>query len=139
MSFLHVYHHSAMLLLSDYAFRITPWPAMVFILAMNSLVHVLVYAYYFVAAANFRIPLWAKQALTVLQIVQFLLGLCYCFWGYVYYGFCVYSLIFGSTILALFMNFYLRTYVWSKKRGEISNKLAQSGESNGSPKKRKDY
>ena len=34
----------------------------------------------------------------------------YCSWGFLRHGFCVYSLLFGLTMVWLFGNFYYRTY-----------------------------
>lgn len=46
ISGLHVYHHSAMLLLSDYGRIHSPWPAICLPLCLNSVVHIFLYAYY---------------------------------------------------------------------------------------------
>ena len=65
LSFLHIYHHSAMVLLSDYGANVSPWPAMGFPLGLNSLVHVFVYAYY--AASSFG-PVHPRYKKTLTQV-----------------------------------------------------------------------
>ena len=44
--FFQVYHHASILLLTDYAYHYTPWPAIGVILGRNSFVHVFLYFYY---------------------------------------------------------------------------------------------
>src|SRR5690349_6962246 len=104
-----------MLLLSNYCYNISPWPCMVIPLALNSLVHVFVYAYYGTSALR-TVGDFYKQFLTVIQIAQFLIGLFYCTIGYLYYGFCIYSILFGLSMLYLFGNFYYGTYILKKEK-----------------------
>ena len=49
------------------------------------------------------------------QIAQFLLDFVFAGWGYLHHGFCVYGLIYGVIMTALFSNFYYHAYVM--KRG----------------------
>lgn len=106
-----VYHHSTILLLSDYAYHFYPWPAIGFMLALNSFVHVFLYFYYGQSALyQAQRPTW-KKMMTQLQIVQFFIGLVQCTYGYLYYGFCVYGIFYGVSMVVLFSNFYYQAYI----------------------------
>ena len=109
ISFLHVFHHSTMLLLSDYAYR-TQWPAMSVSLCMNSYIHVLLYFYYMRTVGATTAPVW-KRRLTELQILQFAIGIVHAGVGYIWHGFCLYSAIYGIALLLLFSQFYYYSYL----------------------------
>ncbi|XP_066304980.1 very long chain fatty acid elongase 5-like [Branchiostoma lanceolatum] len=111
MSFLHVYHHTSILLLSDFCYHHYPWAAMAVPLGLNSLVHVFLYLYYGLSAAFPDKPLTWKRRVTELQIVQFFIGLVHSSLGYLYHGFCVYGIAYGLSMVALFSNFYYRAYL----------------------------
>ncbi|XP_072347731.1 very long chain fatty acid elongase 5-like isoform X4 [Scyliorhinus torazame] len=114
ISFLHVYHHCSMLILSDLTYHYYPWPAIAPFLALNSFIHVVLYFYYGQSALNpIQRPAWKKR-MTQLQILQFLLDLILATWGYLYHGFCIYSIMYGLTMLGLFSNFYRKAFT-SKK------------------------
>ncbi|KAL8607338.1 hypothetical protein ACOMHN_039488 [Nucella lapillus] len=114
ISFLHVYHHSSMLLLSDLAAASYPWPAIAVYLAMNSFVHIVLYSYYGLTAFNpDKPPTWKKE-MTQIQIVQFFIGFVIAGYGYWYHNYCVFSFLYGITMTWLFSNFYYQAYV--KKR-----------------------
>ena len=99
ISFLHVYHHASMLILSDYAYRHSPWPAIAIFLCINSLVHVILYFYYGLTAWKPSVtPTW-KAHLTEMQIIQFLIDFVYAFIGYLYHGFCIYGFIYGFKVI----------------------------------------
>ncbi|XP_071131521.1 very long chain fatty acid elongase 4-like [Mytilus edulis] len=92
ISFLHVYHHSSMLLLADACYHLYPWPAMATYLATNSFVHVILYMYYCLTASfpNKSFP-WRKY-ITQLQILQFFVLFVHAAYGYLNHGFCIYGL-----------------------------------------------
>ncbi|XP_013177729.1 PREDICTED: elongation of very long chain fatty acids protein AAEL008004-like [Papilio xuthus] len=73
ISFLHLYHHSAMALAGWIAIKYFPGGQAAYIGWINSLIHVFMYTYYFLASfgPRFRKYLWWKRYLTVMQIVQF--------------------------------------------------------------------
>ena len=122
VSALQVIHHSLMPLYGFVMVRWLPGGHETFGGTLNSLVHVFMYGYYFLAALgpNVRKYLWWKKYLTVFQMIQFvvvfsrsmivILGVVEC--GYPRY----FSLISASiTVLffAMFMQFYSSSY--SKK------------------------
>lgn len=73
LTFLHVYHHTVMVLWSYYYLKYAFGEQGVAIGFMNSFVHVIMYSYYFLAALGPHMKkfLWWKKYLTGLQLVQF--------------------------------------------------------------------
>ncbi|XP_059156820.1 elongation of very long chain fatty acids protein 7-like [Physella acuta] len=111
ISFLHVYYRFSMLLLCDVARLFSPWPSIATFLALNSLVHVILYFYYgLVALTPENPPKWDKS-LTEMQIFAFGFGLFIAVNGYHYHKFCIYSILYIITILVLFLNFYFHAYL----------------------------
>jgi len=111
ITFLHVYHHATILLLSDYSYHFTPWPAIGVMLGMNSFVHVFLYLYYGQSALRpADRPQWKKQ-MTQLQMAQFVVGIVHSSFGYAHHGFCIYSIFYGLSMLGLFGNFYYHAYL----------------------------
>lgn len=114
---LHVIHHGLL--------PISIWPGVryacggqgTFFGFINSLVHVIMYFYYFMAALGpqFQKYLWWKKYLTTLQIVQFIIASLHCF--QMTFISCDFPIAFCWWIgahellfLMLFINFYKKTY-----------------------------
>ncbi|XP_071482808.1 very long chain fatty acid elongase 5-like [Diadema antillarum] len=115
ISFLHVYHHASMVLLTDFAYHYSPWAGIAFGLAINSFVHVCLYYYYGYTAQHPQgKPSW-KPRITELQIIQFLIGLVHNTIGYLHHGFCIYSMFYGASMLYLFSSFYYNAFLRKKK------------------------
>ncbi|KAL7124389.1 hypothetical protein ABFS83_14G045400 [Erythranthe nasuta] len=123
LSFLHVYHHAAVLVMC-YLWLAAAQTLFPVALVTNSSVHVLMYAYYLLAALGFRPP-W-KKMVTNCQITQFLFG--YLISGLMLYlhftgsgcsGFRVWvlNILFTTSLLALFINFHLKNYSHKRKFG----------------------
>ncbi|XP_050393077.1 elongation of very long chain fatty acids protein 1 [Patella vulgata] len=115
ISFLHVYHHSSMLLLSNIAYNSYYWPAIASILALNSFVHVVLYLYYGLSALRPQNPPQWKKQVTQIQILQFVFGFVLAFYGYANGHYCIYSIFYNSTMMVLFSNFYYHAYVKKPK------------------------
>ncbi|XP_064645692.1 very long chain fatty acid elongase 1-like [Lineus longissimus] len=111
ISFLHVFHHSSMVMLSNYAATVTPWPAIAPYLGMNSFVHIVLYFYYGLTALQPDNPPQWKKALTQLQIAQFMIILVFTLYGYQFHKFCVYSIFYPLSMMILFSNFYYAAYL----------------------------
>ncbi|RUS74437.1 hypothetical protein EGW08_017802 [Elysia chlorotica] len=122
ISFLHVYHHASMLLLSDMAYRFYPWQSIATFLCVNSLVHVVLYLYYGLTALNPDNPPRWKKEVTQIQILQFVVGLTIAGYGHIYHQFCVYSMMYGLTMIYLFSNFYYHAYI-KKRHTEVNGKV----------------
>lgn len=127
---LHVFHH-ALVPLSIYlvaTFSMTPFSG--FLIVMNSLVHVVMYSYYFLATYRSIVPyLWWKKYITRIQIGQFCLALVYFCLGYILLPrYCndppmvavVINLLNAVIFLVLFLSFYSASY----KRPEVASNVA---------------
>ncbi|XP_037070852.1 elongation of very long chain fatty acids protein 4-like isoform X2 [Pollicipes pollicipes] len=115
ISVLHVYHHTSMVLLTDYFYHLAPWPAISFPVMVNAFVHVCLYTYYGMTSSSISVPLQWKRRMTQLQIAQFAVGLAHATLGYLRHGFCGYSILYAITMIVLFGNFYVQAYVREKK------------------------
>ncbi|XP_061709622.1 elongation of very long chain fatty acids protein 2-like isoform X1 [Cydia pomonella] len=72
VTFLHVYHHSLMMLSTWCAIKYNPTDAVVFLGTINSLVHVVMYGYYGLSAyPSLAKYLWWKKYITSFQLIQF--------------------------------------------------------------------
>ncbi|KAM3450275.1 hypothetical protein NHJ6243_009834 [Beauveria neobassiana] len=72
-SFLQIYHHSGVLVGTWLGYRVMASPAWILVF-LNSFVHSLMYTYYVSRGISIRVPIAIKQSLTLLQIVQFVVG-----------------------------------------------------------------
>ncbi|XP_071632162.1 very long chain fatty acid elongase AAEL008004 [Temnothorax longispinosus] len=79
ITFLHVYHHTITAVFSWCYLKFLPGEQGVIIGFLNSLVHVIMYSYYFIAALGpkYKKYLWWKKYMTWIQLVQFALMLVY--------------------------------------------------------------
>jgi len=112
LSFLHVYHHSSILILAEISVNFAPWMSVAPLAALNSFVHIIMYGYwafrsYFGAEST---PLSVKKLITVVQIIQFVLGFTQCSIGYLHYRFCPYAALYAAFFMLLFSRFYVRVY-----------------------------
>lgn len=128
VTFLHVYHHATMFPLWYIGVKWVAGGQSLFGAMMNSLIHVVMYSYYGLAALgpDYQKYLWWKKYLTMLQLVQFVLGLSHAAqslyvrcpfplwmqWGLIFYGF---------SILILFLNFYFHAYIRPTKHKQMNN------------------
>ncbi|ORX46479.1 GNS1/SUR4 membrane protein [Hesseltinella vesiculosa] len=126
LEFLHYYHHSLTMVLC-YTQLIGKSTVSWVPIVLNLSVHVLMYYYYFRTAAGAKI--WWKKYLTTMQITQFIIDLCACYFcTYTYFAYTNWpwlpnmgtcagtegTALFGcallSSYLVLFINFYSKTY-----------------------------
>lgn len=124
VSFLHVYHHSTMAVISWIGFKFVPGGQTIIYPLVNSFIHIVMYTYYALAAMGPHMQkyLWWKRYLTLMQISQFVLligqtgvnAMANCQFPKIF----SYTVFFyASTILALFINFYRKAYL-SKRKDE---------------------
>ena len=118
--FLHWYHHITVLIFTWYIHF--TWMALgQWFTPVNALVHMLMYSYYALRAAGFKLPSNLMQVITVLQITQMFVGLfanlvavrelyherpCYLTWQ----GF-AFSMFIYSTYALLFLHFFYQRYM----------------------------
>lgn len=80
ITFLHLYHHTAVPILGWLAIKLAPMapPLFMFVL-LNSFVHIVMYCYYALAAFGPKIQkyLWWKKYITQLQLTQFAIFISY--------------------------------------------------------------
>lgn len=120
VSLLHIYHHSSILMLSEYAYTYGNWPAISVPLGLNGIIHVFLYFYYGQSALSpGQRPAWKKN-LTQLQLIQFMIGLCHMIVGYLQHGWCWYGIAYELTMIWLFSNFYYQAYL---KERAVAKKL----------------
>jgi len=118
IGFLHAYHHPATLVLT--------WTQLVdfsgmqwVVIWLNLCVHMIMYFYYGLAAMHIQVPF--KQIVTIFQILQFVLDLFGCYFGYAHIillsDSCVGTTRAGlvgcfiiTSYLYLFLDFYNETY-----------------------------
>lgn len=123
VSTLHVVHHAAMPLLTWLAKKIYLRPAIVSVIILNTLAHMFMYTYYFLAISSIcRKNMWFKKYITACQITQFNILLV----QYIYmassclarteqYVVSLICLVFLVYMDIAFINFYLNNYVFPKK------------------------
>lgn len=124
LTFLHVYHHSTVLIMC-YLWLHTSQSLFPIALLTNAAVHVLMYGYYFLCTFGIR-PSW-KRLVTDCQILQFIFS--FVISGQMLYehfggsgggcsgirGWC-FNAVFNASLLALFINFHLKSYAANRKK-----------------------
>jgi len=123
ISFLHVYHHASMVLLTWVMVKFTPGAAAYLGPLCNSFIHTVMYTYYMLSAfgPHMQKYLWWKRYLTRMQLTQFLIILLYCAflislnlqWVYCFIAWLQFSYL--ITLMILFANFYVKAYRTVKK------------------------
>ncbi|XP_025267384.1 elongation of very long chain fatty acids protein AAEL008004 [Camponotus floridanus] len=73
VTFLHVYHHTITAVFSWCYLKLLPGEQGIIIGFLNSIVHIIMYGYYFIAALGpkYRKYLWWKKYMTWIQLIQF--------------------------------------------------------------------
>ncbi|XP_077393483.1 ELOVL fatty acid elongase 8a [Festucalex cinctus] len=121
LTFLHVYHHSTMILNCWVGLKYTPGGQSFMSGLVNSLVHVAMYFYYGLAAFGPSMSkyLWWKHYLTILQLLQFFLVTLHTVYNL--FADCNYPdalnlivFFYALTLIALFSHFYYRSYITSR-------------------------
>ncbi|CAH1272720.1 ELOVL6 [Branchiostoma lanceolatum] len=125
--FLHWYHHVLTCIYSWYGLAYLVAPARYYG-AMNLTIHSVMYSYYAVRAAGFRLPKGLSMVITALQIVQMAAGLFIatvahlrfsagepCDWSV--FDALLTGLMYGSYFL-LFINFFFKAYVTKSPRSK---------------------
>ncbi|XP_071486805.1 very long chain fatty acid elongase 4-like [Diadema antillarum] len=130
VTFLHVYHHASMFILWWIGIKWVAGGQSLFGAVLNSFIHVVMYSYYCLAAMGpqFHKYLWWKRYLTILQFVQFCLGIVHAFNSlYVRCNFPLwmqYGLIaYATSMFLLFANFYLHAYIKGERPPKAQRKV----------------
>ena len=124
ISFLHVFHHSSITLIGEWGYRDFCITAYVPTVVLNSAVHVVMYGYYGLTAFYPLHDFSWKKRITQMQIAQFCLGLWHAIYGYLYFDFCIYSILYTCSMMVLFSNFYYHAFIRrSTERNPSKKKL----------------
>ncbi|XP_073820613.1 very long chain fatty acid elongase 7-like isoform X1 [Musca autumnalis] len=123
ISFLHVYHHAFMIFGTHWGLSVTFASHLSLIVVLNSLVHVVMYTYYLLAAMKLNIDLtpWKKR-MTIMQLLQFVTLLVHQILPFIHNPCNMHylPLIFGLSqsvmMLVLFSNFYYKSYICTDKK-----------------------
>ncbi|CAL1544806.1 unnamed protein product, partial [Lymnaea stagnalis] len=122
VTFLHVYHHTSMILFSWTVVKFLPKDSNISYPVVNCVVHIVMYAYYGLAALGpeMRPFLWWKKYITRLQIGQFFILIAQTVGIMIFdcpapTAFLVIIACYIFTILLLFLNFYIRAYLHSPR------------------------
>lgn len=154
VSFLHVYHHATMFPIWWIGVKWVAGGQSFFGAMMNSFIHVIMYTYYGVAVLGpeFQKYLWWKKYLTTIQLIQFVIGMIHAVQS-LYFS-CDFPewmhwalIVYGLSILSLFLNFYFHAYIKPKKskgekvekangKGEVSNGVTNGHFKNGTKAKK---
>ncbi|CAG0892981.1 unnamed protein product [Cyprideis torosa] len=125
ISLLHLVHHSVMPFNTWLGVKFTPGGQSTFFGLLNTNIHIIMYFYYTVAALGpkYQKYLWWKKYLTTMQIVQFVLVFLHAaqllFIDCDYPKIFVYLLMaFTLMFIALFTDFYIKTYLRSGRRNK---------------------
>jgi len=130
LSLLHIYHHSSMVLLTEWFYKFYPLTQIAFPSFLNSFVHVIMYTYYALNSINIPCP-W-KKYLTLLQLGHFAILIVHGVVGGIAFGDWPFSLyvVYELSMLFCFYNFYRKTYNKDKLQPkfptEDQNKKLQS-------------
>ncbi|XP_075223931.1 very long chain fatty acid elongase 7-like [Lycorma delicatula] len=129
ITFLHLYHHTSMVLSVWLYIKYVRGEQGIFVGLVNSVVHVVMYSYYLLSALGPSIQpyLWWKRYITKLQLAQFVILmtffgtlLCRCDVPLLQKIYNTYAVSQGITFIFMFSNFYIKSYLSSKKQNKIS-------------------
>lgn len=122
VTFLHVFHHSAMPPSVWWGLKYAPGGIVYTFPLVNSFIHIIMYTYYGLAAAGAYKYLWWKNYLTLAQMLQFLFFILHQSQVFLFNRSCNYPKVFPAAIiiyatlfLILFGNFYIKAY-WRQQR-----------------------
>ena len=130
LSFLHVYHHSTMPIVFWVGANFAAGGNTVFGPALNSVIHVIMYGYYYLASfgPRFKKYLWWKKYLTLLQLTQFTINLCFLV-NFMVRETCDFPLwlaqwmfFYMSSFLVLFGHFYIVSYTKGESASDDKKK-----------------
>uniref|UniRef100_A0A182QDD8 Elongation of very long chain fatty acids protein n=1 Tax=Anopheles farauti TaxID=69004 RepID=A0A182QDD8_9DIPT len=123
VSFLHVYHHTIMVSGSYFGLLFVPGGHATMLGIWNTLVHAIMYFYYFLSSYGSQYSGWWKQHLTRMQLAQFI-HLAFHFGIPLFFNrdcqfprlWMAIGFLQALFILALFIDFYIKSYVVKRKK-----------------------
>ncbi|XP_048759080.2 elongation of very long chain fatty acids protein 2-like isoform X2 [Ostrea edulis] len=133
ISFLHVYHHSSIVNIYWWVTTYIPGGQSWFCSSLNAFVHIIMYAYYALAAIpSMRGRLWWKKYITRLQLIQFVLiffhtiqttftGCDFPLWSHILLS------SYMISMMVLFGNFYVQAYIKKSRASHKKTDQIQNG------------
>ncbi|EUD66327.1 hypothetical protein C922_03243 [Plasmodium inui San Antonio 1] len=122
-TFLHVYHHISVFLIMWINASVGYDGDIYYVITVNSIVHFIMYLYYFLASMKFKVPVFAKACVTYIQMIQFLAiilpAFCVLFLkknSYYPRRLIALSFYYCISLLILFVHFAYITYIRPKKK-----------------------
>lgn len=145
ITFLHVFHHSFVLLMTWFYFKIAPGGSSAMFPIVNGIVHSVMYTYYILSTFETIKPyLWWKKYVTTIQLIQFII-LGVHFSAAALTPNCQYPRILSLTGLAiagmffsLFIAFYRETYLQNQRNLQNQKNLKLQEKRNGISKTERD-
>ncbi|MEE6464988.1 hypothetical protein FKM82_006427 [Ascaphus truei] len=125
ITFLHVYHHATMFNIWWCVLNWIPCGQSFFGPTLNSFIHVLMYSYYGLSVfPSMHKYLWWKKYLTQAQLIQFLLTITHTLSAAVKpcgfpFGCLMFQSSYMSTLVILFVNFYLKDNVQVTEKSTV--------------------
>ncbi|XP_060082458.1 elongation of very long chain fatty acids protein 1-like [Ylistrum balloti] len=139
LTFLHLFHHGFLPFNWWFGIKFAPGGWGTFHAFINAMVHSVMYMYYFLSAGGPTIQkyLWWKKYITTIQIAQFILVIFHTLSTFLFVKDCDYPDLFVKAVLfynlcflALFMNFYMKTYRQKPKFDDKEKKVYTNGQIN---------
>ncbi|XP_075682754.1 very long chain fatty acid elongase 2 [Rhinoderma darwinii] len=137
ITFLHVYHHATMFNIWWCVMNWIPCGQSFFGPTLNSFIHVLMYSYYGLSVIpSMHKYLWWKKYLTQAQLIQFLLTISHTLSAVVKpcgfpFGCLIFQSSYMTTLVILFVNFYLKTYKAKRSKSDANGTTASIELKNG--------
>ncbi|KAM3961883.1 very long chain fatty acid elongase 7 [Aphomia sociella] len=127
ITFLHLYHHSIMVIGTWGMLKYSPSHTLIFIGCINSLVHVVMYAYYGLAALGPNVAKYLtwKKYITSFQLIQFVLMIIQYFIAVQTSdcppskGIAAFTICNVMVMIVLFSNFYSKSYNKENKKKRL--------------------
>lgn len=130
VSFLHVYHHSSVIYISWVNASVGYDGEIYYVVALNAFVHVVMYAYYFMASLNSPVARLVKMFVTQLQMAQFLSMTAHACYHVYWQSSCRYPIrvtigyfFYVISLFILFRNFSKKTYGSGSQKGSGATKV----------------
>lgn len=136
VTFLHLFHHASILNIWWWVQSFLPGGQAWFSACLNSLVHIVMYAYYGMCLIpSLKEHLWWKKYITTFQLVQFVLilyhtvqtytsGCDFPLWGQIMLT------SYMVVLIILFGNFYIQSYIRRKPAGQKKTDSSSNGQIN---------
>ncbi|KAJ8732475.1 hypothetical protein PYW07_015074 [Mythimna separata] len=128
VTFLHVYHHSMMCLVIWMGVKYFPGGHTILMGYLNSIVHVIMYTYYFISGLGpeYQKYVWWKKHVTIIQLVQFVIVFVHnasvffydCSFPKVINFLCMLN---SAAFIYMFGNFYINSYKKSNESKTVLN------------------